>query len=166
MTRYHLKRQDREFTDSSEIIGVIKRCRFATIAFCRDDEPYLVTMNHGCDETTNALYFHCALEGQKLDFIEANPNVCATIIEDLGYGYGDCTHYYRSLIIRGKIHLVENLDEKKHALKVLIDHHEENPDDARARFLKDDKTYAKCHILRLDIEKIAAKQNLPKMQMS
>lgn len=162
MTRYHLKRQDKLLSDEAEIRAILKRGRYVTMALCRHDEPYIVTMNYGYDETGNALYFHCALEGQKLDFIEANSNVCASIIEDLGYGYRDCEHYYRSLIIRGKIYIIENLEEKKRALQVLIEHHEEKPDEAKARFLKDDKSYDKCHTLRLEIEEITAKQGLKK----
>lgn len=162
MSRYHIKRKDKLLTDQDEIQDILKRGRYTTIALCRNDEPYIVTMNYGYDEITNALYFHCALEGHKLDFIAANPNACATIIEDLGYGYGDCEHYYRSLIIRGEIFIIENLEEKKRALQVLIEHHEEKPDEARARFLKDDKSYDRCHTLRLDIEEITAKQGLKK----
>jgi nitroimidazol reductase NimA-like FMN-containing flavoprotein (pyridoxamine 5'-phosphate oxidase superfamily) len=86
--------------------------------------------------------------------------VCGTVIEDLGYGHGECEHYYRSIIIRGKIHLVDDPDEKRHGIDVMIKHLEEKPDDVKARLLKDEKTYARFHILRLDIEEITGKGSL------
>jgi len=84
MPKYHLKRTDKEITSSEEMLAIIKRGQYTVIALCQNDEPYIVTMNYGYDEKKNALYFHAALEGQKLEFIKHNPGACATIIEDLG----------------------------------------------------------------------------------
>lgn len=158
MPKYHLKRKDKELTDAFEINAILKNGRYTTLSMCRNDEPYIVTMNYGYDETRRSLYFHCALEGLKLEFIESNPDVCGTIIDDLGYVKGECDHHYKSLVFRGKISVVDDAGEKRHGLNVLIEHHEEHPDEAKAKLIKDDKTCDKCNILRLDIEEITAKQ--------
>jgi len=158
--RYHVKRKDKELTSQADMQAIIKRGQYTVIALCHNDEPYLVIMNYGYDQTKNALYFHAALEGQKLDFIEHNPNACATIIEDLGYKQGECSHSYRSVIIRGRIAIIDNLDEKKHGLNVLIDHLEKAPDEAKKKFLKNDSTYDTVTVLRFDIEGITGKQGL------
>ena len=162
MAKYHIKRKDKELTDRDEIFATIKRGKFTSLALCRDNEPYIVTMNYGYDERLNAMFFHCALEGQKLDFIENNPEVCGTVIEDLGYGHGECEHYYRTVVFRGQLYRVDTLEEKKHGIGVMIEHLEEHPEETKARLLKDDKTYERMHILRLDITDITGKQGLKK----
>ncbi len=160
MPKYHLKRKDKEMTSSKEMRAIIKRGQYTTIALCHNDEPYIVTMNYGYDEKQSALYFHAALEGQKLEFIEYNPNACATIIEDLGYKQGECSHSYRTVVTRGRIAIVDNLDEKKHGLNIMIDHLEKSPTEAKKKFLKNDSTYDTVTILRLDIEEITGKQGI------
>jgi nitroimidazol reductase NimA-like FMN-containing flavoprotein (pyridoxamine 5'-phosphate oxidase superfamily) len=127
---------------------------------CRENEPYIATLNYGYDKEGNALYFHCALEGLKLDFIRRNPSVCATVIEDRGYKMGECDHVYRSVVLRGKIHVVEDLQEKKHALDVMVNHLEDEPEKIKQRSLKSDEVYRQVGILRLDIEEIIGKQGL------
>lgn len=160
--RYHVKRKDKEITDKAEFDSILQKGKYIIFALCRDNEPYIVTMNYGWDKEHNALYFHCALEGDKLDIIADNPKACGTIIEDLGYGHGDCEHYYRSLVLRGKLYQVQTLEEQKHGIGVLIEHLEENPDEAKLLFLKDEKVYTKMHILRFDIEHITGKEGLKK----
>jgi len=160
MPKYHLKRKDKEITSPEEMQAIIKRGQYTVIALCHNDEPYLVTMNYGYDEKKNALYFHAALEGQKLEFIEHNPDACATIIEDLGYKPGECDHSYRTVVIRGSISVVADLDEKKHGLDIMIDHLERSPSETKKKFLKNDSTYDTVTILRLDIEDITGKQGV------
>ncbi len=160
MPKYHLQRSDKEITDKVELEDIIQRGQYTTVAMCRNDEPYIVTMNYGYDQKKNALYFHAALEGLKLEFIEQNPAVCATIIEDLGYQQGECNHHYRSAIIRGQMSDIEDLAEKKHALQIMIDDLEESPDEVKAKLLKNDDAYEKVTILRLDIEEITGKHSV------
>ncbi|MCP4583903.1 MAG: pyridoxamine 5'-phosphate oxidase family protein [candidate division Zixibacteria bacterium] len=157
MPKYHLTRSDKEITEQTELEAIIKRGLYTTIAMCRNDEPYIVTMNYGYDQQKNALYFHAALEGLKLEFIEQNSAICATIIEDLGYQQGECNHHYRSLIIRGQMSIIEDLAEKKQALQIMIDDLEESPKEVEAKLLKNDDTYEKVTILRLDIEELSGK---------
>lgn len=158
MAKYHLQKAEREITDRDEIQGIIKNGKFAVIAMCRNNEPYIVTLSFGYDEDKNALYFHSAKKGLKIDFITDNPAVCATIIEDGGYLKGECEHKYSSVIICGDMHVVETIEEKKHALNVMIDHLEEDPEPVKTRILKNDKVYEGVGILRLDINEVTGKK--------
>lgn len=160
MGAYHLRRRDRAIEDPAELRALLRRGRFATLALCRDDEPYVVTLSHGLDEERSCLYFHAALEGQKLDFLRANPRVCATVIEDRGYAAGDCTHKYRSVIVRGRLTIIEEAAEKQHAMEVLIRHHEPDPDPVRLRFLSDARWAEGVVMLRLELEEMTGKVNL------
>ena len=159
MESYHLRRKEKTISDDSELQRLLQEGKYIILGFCRNDEPYVVTMNYGFDSERNALYFHCAKEGFKLDLIKKNPRVCGTVIEDLGYQTGDCEHAYRSLIIRGTMHVVEDIDEIRHGLELLIDHLEENPAPVKERTFKKPTVLETLLILRLDIESITGKDN-------
>jgi len=158
MPTYHMNRKEKEITDRGALIGILKQGKFASIGMCRGDEPYLVTMNYGYDQERNALYFHCALKGLKLDFVRSNPRVCGTVIEDRGYKIGECDQAYRSVVFWGSMYVVEDLQEKKRAIDVLLDHLEDDPDRVREKSLKSDDVYQKVGILRLDIDEMTGKQ--------
>ena len=160
MARYHMHKSEREITEQVNLIEVIKRGKYTTVAMCRDNEPYIVTLSYGYDEDRHALYFHAALKGLKLDIIEGNPEVCATIIEDHGYIKDQCEHHYRSVVFWGKMYVVEDLEEKKYGLNILLNHLEDDPEPIKERNVKDNSKYDKVSILRLDIGDLTGKQAL------
>lgn len=158
MSSYHMRRQEKAIEDPRVFDDILKRGQFAILALCRENEPYAVTMNYGFDASRNTLYFHCAKEGLKIDFIRQNARVCGTVVEDRGYKTGECDHAYRSLVFWGRIAIVDNTEEKKHALDVMIHHLEEDPDPVRRRTLSKEDVTEKVCILRLDIDTISGKQ--------
>ncbi|MFX1478945.1 MAG: pyridoxamine 5'-phosphate oxidase family protein [Promethearchaeota archaeon] len=159
MVKYHLRRIEKEITENKEKIQILRGGKYAVISMCRENEAYLVTLSYGYDESRNALYFHCANEGQKIDFINSNSYVCGTVIEDNGYMEG-CGQAYRSVIFRGKMTIIDDLNEKKHGFDVLLNHLEENPDYYRKKFFKNEDAYIKPTILRLDIEDLTGKAEI------
>lgn len=152
-----MRRSEKEITDEKEIIKILKGGKFTTISTCKNNEPYIVTMSYGYDQIKNALYFHCAQEGLKIDFIKSNTQVCGTVIEDNGYEDG-CGQTYRSVVFRGEMNVIEGIEEKKHGFNVLINHLERNPSEVKLKFLKNDNVYIKPAILRLDITEITGKE--------
>lgn len=158
MPKYHMKKKEREITDPDELKRILKNGKYAVIAMCRNNEPYLVTLNYGYDEAHNGLVFHCALNGLKLDFFAENPEVCATIVLDGGYVRDQCSHLYSSLVLRGCMTLIEELEDKKQALNILLNHLEENPAPIKARNIKDNASYDKFTMLRLEITEMTGKK--------
>jgi uncharacterized protein len=159
MKKYHLRKQDKEITDSGELRKILKHGKFITISMCRNNEPYIVTLNYGYDEPGNRLYCHCALEGLKLNFLESNSHVCATAIQDLGYVDGDCNHKYRSVVFWGIMCRVEDPEEKKHGLTVMFDHLESNPEHFKTKTFDDATRLQQVTILRLEINDITGKES-------
>jgi len=159
VVRYHMHKSERQIQDREAMVQLVKNKRYVTIAMCRESEPYIVTMNYGYDMDQHVLFFHCALKGLKLDFIRQNPRVCATVVDDRGYQMGQCEHAYGSVVFWGDMFIVQSLDEKKHAMDVLLHHLENKPDAVRSRTLKDDSVYDTMTILRLDIREITGKQS-------
>ena len=116
---FHVRRKDREITKSNEMQLVLKATKYVTIALCMEGEPYLVALSHGYDQTRNCLYFHCAPEGKKLIYAKANPNVWGQAVMDFGVTQ-ECDYAYSSVHFSGKLSLITDLNEKKHAMEVLI----------------------------------------------
>lgn len=160
MELYHPRRSRNEILDPKVIDGILRKANHVTIALSRDDEPYVVTMSYGFDEGNSCLYFHCANRGDKLDYIKANSRACATVVEDHGYLKTLCDHDYASVVMRGELTIVESLDEKKHALQVLLNHLEENPKPIFERNIKSDASYDGVTILKLAIASKIGKKYL------
>ena len=158
MNTYHMTRKERQIHDLQTQKEILKNGKFTTLGLCRNNEPYVVTLSYGYDETDHALYFHAANKGLKLDFIRENQEVCGTIIEDLGYLKDECAHAYRSLVYRGKISILKNLKEKKEAMEVLFHHLEEDPDPIRDRTLKNDAAYNRVTMIKIEIQQISGKE--------
>ena len=81
---FHVRRKDREITSPKRDAQVLKATKYVTVALCMDNEPYLVSLSHGYDQTKNCLYFHCAPEGKKLIYAKANPQVWGQAVLDFG----------------------------------------------------------------------------------
>ena len=158
MPGYHMFKAEKEIFDRTALMDILGKGRFTTIALCRDNEPYIVTLSYGYDTERNCLYFHTALKGAKLDFIREGGKVCATIIEDRGYKHGQCGHAYRSLVLSGTMTIVEGVEEKRHGFEVLLSHQEKDPEGPRAKFLPNEASYSGALILRLDIEELRGKE--------
>jgi nitroimidazol reductase NimA-like FMN-containing flavoprotein (pyridoxamine 5'-phosphate oxidase superfamily) len=153
-----MRRADRELTDIDALRDILRRGRFATIAMCQDGEPYLVTLSYGWDEKSNALFFHVAQAGRKLDAIAADPRVCATIVIDGGYEPGACKHHYESVVLTGRMSLVTDVDEARAGMRVLLGHLEEDPQTVWDKNnLDSDVTYDRMRVARLDIEELTGK---------
>jgi uncharacterized protein len=154
---YHIRHADREIKDPQTINDILKRCRYASIALSKNDTPSIVTLTYGYDPSESILYFHCAKEGMKMDFIRSNPKACITVIEDFG-NEPICDHSYRSLVIHGTITPVQTREETDHAIRLLIKQLEsERQDYFVAKLQPGNKGYDNLQVLRCDIEQISGK---------
>ncbi|MCW4001018.1 MAG: pyridoxamine 5'-phosphate oxidase family protein [Candidatus Bathyarchaeota archaeon] len=153
---FHVRRKDREITDIEEMQAVLKATKYVTVALCMDGEPYLVALSHGYDPAQNCLYFHCAPEGKKLVYAKANNRVWGQAVLD--YGVTDeCDYAYTSVHFSGKLHLIEDLAEKRHALEVLV-HQSSNAPEEKLSKVKPEKL-AKTTMGRIDIAYMSGKKH-------
>jgi len=160
MSKYHMKKKEREITDKNSIIEILKNGKFTSISMCRANEPYIVTLSYGFDLKRNSLYFHSAKEGLKVEILRENSNVCGTVVDDLGYIMNDCSHKYRSIVFWGKMATVEDLEEKKYGFNIILNHLEDNPGKVKKRFLKNEQAYDNICIIRLNIIEMTGKASL------
>ncbi len=159
---FHVRCREREITDIDEMRMVLKNTKYVTVALCMNNEPYLVALNHGYDQAHNLIYFHCASEGKKLVYAEANPNVWGQAILDFGVTE-ECDYAYTSVHFSGKLSLITNLSEKHHAMEILVRQVSINPE-AKLAKIKPEKlastTMGKIEIDYLSGKKYQAPKNL------
>ncbi|GEM_PF-6717781 len=55
--KYHVGRKDKEITDLTILKKILKSAKFVTIAMCRHNEPYLVSLSYGYDEENTEYTF-------------------------------------------------------------------------------------------------------------
>ncbi|MFW9794070.1 MAG: pyridoxamine 5'-phosphate oxidase family protein, partial [Candidatus Thorarchaeota archaeon] len=115
-----IRRKEKEIKDKKEMISIIKSAKYITLAMSLDNEPYLATLSHGYDERKNCFYFHCAHEGKKIDILQVNNVVWGQALIDYGYADGSCDHQYATTQFKGRVSFIENPEEKRHALSVMI----------------------------------------------
>lgn len=156
MEPYHLRRSDQALEDQAELVRILRGQKHVTLALCADNQPYLVTMNHGYDEQEHCLYFHCAPVGKKIDLIRANPRVWGQALEDGGYIDGECDHAYRTVHFLGLAEFVTGLAEKRRALALMIEQLESSPEPVKARNLEPEKIAGVC-IFRVRLGEMTGK---------
>jgi len=125
---FHLRRKDKEVTDERFLKKILKTAKYVTIALSMNNEPYLVSLSHGYDEKKNCVYFHCAREGKKLQYLSSNNTVWGQALLDYGYSEGECTYLYASVHFSGKVTMLENIEEKREALACMIRQIDKNPE--------------------------------------
>lgn len=156
---YHMRLRGREITDQDEMRSILSTHDFVTLAMCKDNSPYLVTVNHVYDPESNCVYFHCANAGKKLDYLDANPVVWGQALEDRGYVEGECDYDYRTVQFKGKARPVTDLSEKRRALEMMIEKMEESPEQAKKKFIKA-SSLDKVSVYRIDIEHMSGKKRV------
>jgi nitroimidazol reductase NimA-like FMN-containing flavoprotein (pyridoxamine 5'-phosphate oxidase superfamily) len=152
-----IRRKEKEITETAEMIAILKQAKYITVAMCLDDEPYLVTLSHGFDVENNCIYFHCAQEGKKIDILKKSNLVWGQALKDDGYATGKCDHLYATTQFKGRVTFITDENEKRHALRVMIDQLEEKPDEVYSEQVTD-KSVKRVGIGRIDIEGMSGKR--------
>ena len=154
--KFH-NRPDREIKEREEILDVLRRGKYATLGLCKDNEPYIVNLSYGYDSGSDSLYFHCARSGLKIDFIQSNPKVCATIIEDGGYILGECGHRFKTVVLWGEIEILTEERDKKYGMEILLRQLEQDENRIKKKLHSSQELYKNMFILRLKIMQINCK---------
>ena len=119
------RRSEKAITNPKELQRIIQSAQVCRLAFADHNMPYVVPMHFGMKE--NTFYFHCAHKGRKLDIIKRNPVVCFEIesdhhITNTGKPCNWSTRY-ASVIGYGTASLVDDPQQKKEALTIIVSHY-------------------------------------------
>lgn len=152
-----IRRKEKAITDEKILKKILSEVAYVTIALCKDNQPYLVSLSHGYDPNRNCIYFHCASEGKKLDYLKANNVVWGQAIIDKGYIQGSCDHLYATTQFKGKVTFVTDFEEKKKILTNMVHKLDENPAVLIEKQLTQ-QSITKITIGRIDIEYMSGKE--------
>ncbi len=118
-----MRRTDRE-RDRGFAYEVIDRCEYGVAAFATGGgEPYCVPLS--LVRMGDELFFHCALEGRKLELLRADPRVCVSFVCDTEPAYvpdkNNYTTYFKSAVVTGTAFEVTDPQQKTAALRALCE---------------------------------------------
>jgi nitroimidazol reductase NimA-like FMN-containing flavoprotein (pyridoxamine 5'-phosphate oxidase superfamily) len=126
-----MRRKDRAVTDPAKIRRILDNAHILHLGLVDEGRPYVVPL-HYCYEYEGGdltLYMHSARHGRKLDVISASPACFVELECDVALDDGGATPYkiacqygsfYSSIMGAGTASIVEDADEKVHALKLLM----------------------------------------------
>ena len=152
-----MTKRERQITDPQQILDILDRSKVLHLGLCADNMPYVVPMNYGYTMEGGKLtvYLHSAVQGKKLDMLRANPNVFFAIDCDripfeskLPCQYG---MVYSSIMGTGTAQLVEDVEEKKRAMSILM------KTQTGKDFSFEDRLVSIVAVIRIDVTEYTAK---------
>ena len=152
-----LTKREQLVTDRDQILHILDTGKVLHLGLAVDNEPYVVPMNYGyiMEGEKLVVYLHSAVQGKKLDMIRANPNVFFEIDCDLMpfEGKVPCQYglVYSSIMGRGKATLVEDVEEKKQAMTLLM------KTQTGKDFTFEDRLVSIVAVIRIDVTEYTAK---------
>lgn len=160
-----MRQAKKEIKDREIVIGLLNAChvgRLGTIG--RDGFPMVKPLNFAYED--GKIYFHSALEGEKIDDIKRDRRVCfeadlpIALVQSKG---SPCRaeYLYRSVIIKGRARPIEDPSEKLHGLKLLMRKYQ--PEGGYGEF-PEEKLKLTC-VVRIDIVEMTGKEDLGKEQL-
>ena len=161
-----MRKSNKKITDAAVIIDILNSChtgRLGTVG--ADGWPMVKPLNFAYHE--GRIYFHCALEGEKIDDIRRDNRVCFEVDLPLAYVKGSsenpcrAEYLYRSVIVRGRAKIVEERAERLLALDSLMRKYQ--PEGGYGPY-PEEKLALTC-IVRIDIEDMSGKEDLGKDYM-
>ena len=152
-----MTKRELQITDLKEIQHILDTAKVLHLGLAVDNEPYIVPMNYGytMDGEKLTVYLHSAVRGKKLDMIRANPKVFFEVECDLipFEGRVPCQYglSYSSLMGRGDARIVEDVEEKKEAMSILM------KTQTGKDFPFEDRLVSIVSVIRIDVAEYTAK---------
>ena len=152
-----MTKRERQVTDPKQIMDIMDAGKVLHLGLAVNDEPYVVPMNYGytTENEKLVLYLHSAVRGKKLDMIRANPKVFFEIDCDWipFEGRVPCQYglAYSSVMGKGIARIVEDVEEKKKAMSILM------KTQTGKDFSFEDRLVSVVAVIRIDVEDYTAK---------
>ena len=152
-----MTKREFQITDEAKIRAILDTAKVLHLGLAVDNEPYVVPMNYGycLEEGRLTLYLHSAVRGKKLDMVQANPRVFFELDCDRMpfEGKVPCQYglVYSSIMGRGRACIVEDVEEKKQAMSLLM------KTQTGKDFSFEDRLVSIVSVIRIDVTEYTAK---------
>ncbi len=118
--------KEKEITKRDELDQIILNSLICHLSCSLNDQPYFVPLSFGYDG--NAVYFHTAQEGKKIDILLENPHVCLGFEQDVTIHTDPdlaCrwSFHYQSVIATGIAEVVIHPKDRQDAIKQIMLHY-------------------------------------------
>lgn len=118
-----MRRSDRE-RGREFAYAVIDQCQYGVMSITTGEEtPYCIPLSLA--RVGDDLFFHCALQGRKLDLLRRCPQVCVCFVTGVQADYiareNNYTTYFRSALATGTAFEVTDPAQKAEALRALCE---------------------------------------------
>jgi nitroimidazol reductase NimA-like FMN-containing flavoprotein (pyridoxamine 5'-phosphate oxidase superfamily) len=147
-----LRRKDRAITDD-EAIAILNKAEYGVLStISPDGKPYGVPLSYCIID--NCIYFHCAIEGRKIDNIEKNNSVSFCAVGNTEILPDKFGTKYESVIASGEV--VEIFDDNKQiALEGLLKKYSSNYFSKGLEYIETLKT--KTRVFKISITRLSGK---------
>jgi nitroimidazol reductase NimA-like FMN-containing flavoprotein (pyridoxamine 5'-phosphate oxidase superfamily) len=150
-----MRKKEKEITEKAAIEAIIKKSLVCRLALSDNNSPYIVPLCFGYKD--KVLYFHGSQKGKKIDIIKKNPKVCFEFDTDTEIVKAEdaCrwTMRYQSVIGFGKAVFLEDTEEKRKALNVIMSQYSDGT------FEYNDAILKKTFMIKVEIEGMTGKQS-------
>ena len=155
MSDFREMRRKRQQFSEEESIGILQKATAGTLALLGDNGcPYAVPISYVYAD--GKLYFHSALSGHKVDAIRNCDKASFCVIDKDDVQPEKYTTYFRSVIAFGRIHIIEDDQEKLETARLLGDRYNPNQEEALQKELE--KGLSRMVMIRFDIEYLTGKE--------
>ena len=152
---FRAMRRKRQQLSEEESIEILRKATAGTLALLGDGGyPYAVPISYVFAD--GKLYFHSALSGHKIDAIRNCNKASFCVIDKDDVQPTKYTTFFRSVIAFGRIHIIEDEQEKLETARLLGDRYNPNQEEALQKELE--KGLSRMLMIRLDIEHLTGKQ--------
>ena len=152
---FRAMRRKRQQLSEAESIEILKKATAGTLALLGDNGyPYAVPISYVYAE--GKLYFHSALSGHKVDAIRNCDKASFCVIDKDDVQSERYTTFFRSVIAFGRIHIIDDEQEKLETARMLGDRYNPNQEEALQKELE--KGLSRMLMIRFDIEHLTGKQ--------
>ena len=150
-----MRRKDKAMQDGA-IIGLLQNAEYGVLSTVDGNEqPYGVPLNYVL--MNNCIYFHCALEGHKLDNLAANPKVSFCVVGRTKVLPAEFSTEFESVVVFGRASVIEG-DERYQALNALIEKY--SPEFVSEGSAYIEKFDSQTNLVRIEIQQMTGKAKM------
>lgn len=148
-------RRKKQMLSPEESVDVLIKGTSGVLAVLGDDGyPYAVPLSYVYSDST--IYFHCANSGHKVDAISQNNRASFCVVGQDDIIPQEYTTYFRSVIVFGKMRILQDEAEKRIALEKLGAKY--SPDHEQGRLQEIDKLLKQTCVMELAIDHMTGKE--------
>jgi hypothetical protein len=137
----------------AEAIAILQNGEFGVLSICTDEQSgYGIPLNYVYHD--DVIYFHCATDGKKLDYIQLHPEVSFCVVGKTELMPEKFGTKYESAIAFGNACLIED-DEKRKVLQLIVAKYSPGFINEGEKYI--DQFYSRVKIIRMDVKTITAK---------